>query len=107
MKLMLSIFVTLYCAYLALGPVTKEYGVPKPNEDGFIFDSDVPISKASSPAPLIVVQDEYRDVWLVHVVGGEYPRPIIKRQYYLWLFGPKIKLPCTETSGVQRRKSET
>ncbi len=68
---------TLVCAYFGAWEVTKRYGVPRkihrPRPDGpttFTFGSDC------SPMPLVVQYDELN-----------------RRCYYLWLFGPKIKLP--------------
>ena len=44
------------------------------------------VPRADSPAPLILSQLEWDPDDAVPPIGME-------RRYYLWLFGPKIKLP--------------
>jgi hypothetical protein len=86
----LAIVVTLVCVYFGAWEATKRYGIN--------IDLDWPARRTvlnalgdstgppqirllwgyeTSPAALIIVSDE----------------PISKRKYYLWLFGPRFKLP--------------
>src|SRR5262245_23265786 len=100
----LAIGVTLVCAYFGAWEATKRYGIPnslRTVEEAF-HESSQEISytrviSARSPLPLIICQEESsveglrsnsdsigRQLMWEHYIG---------RQYYLWLFGPKFKLP--------------
>lgn len=107
----LVIFVTLVCAYFGLWETTKRYASGQPVEtvllpDGLVLfstgDDDasdklreavekqssiVSISNVISPGPLIVARSEINVDFNLETVGQR------KRCYYLWLFGPTIKLP--------------
>jgi hypothetical protein len=86
----LGIVVTLVCIYFGLWEATKRYGVVEESKAEF---RSAPPATNGKHWQLIVVES-----------GGESsPMPLVirrnaehgdeKSQYYLWLFGPKIKLP--------------
>lgn len=75
----LAIFVTFVCVYLGAWEATKRYGLPNGME-------------ATSPFPLIVVQTEFVEIPRVRL-ADPYSDYLLTKQVYLWLFGPKIKLP--------------
>ena len=111
----LAIVVTLICAYFAAWEVTKHYAtslIPSAALPSRIFSRgnnqllyEEPtfsdefslkhqklgtqlyyIFAAQSPCPFVVIQDECDCDYMGNDV--EYVR-----SYYLWLFGPKVKLP--------------
>ncbi len=114
----LVIFVTLVCVYFALWEVTKRHGVPgvppmdRPVKRDFSKmreNSNVRLFDASTPVPLIVVEVENDwDAWAEHQMQLM-PRlfvdpppafvgpPPTRTSYYLWLFGPRIRLGCTRS----------
>ena len=78
----LAIFMTLVCAYFGAWEATKRYGIPlKPLSDTFAGSSQLELSSESSPFPFIIRHD--------NLIVFSQPA----REYYLWLFGPRIKLP--------------
>jgi hypothetical protein len=88
----LAIVVTLACAYLAAWKATMKYGLSTPYEIRYItnatggrFTVRGPASE-SSPMPFIIRRHGYMDSYIVR--PGPKPTP----RYYLWLFGPKIKV---------------
>jgi hypothetical protein len=99
----LAIVVTLVCAYLGAWEVTnrvaEQQGKSRSKQDVLIpnhcpFDllfklcpdgSYVEIHQSESPAPFIIYRDEQD--W------DDRKDPTVRRKYYLWLFGPKIKIP--------------
>jgi hypothetical protein len=76
----LGISVAMTCVYLGAWDVTKKYGEKKHVDAGFLDES--------SPAPFIIAKSEH------DIVGG---KDRTRYRYYLWLFGPKIKLPVHST----------
>jgi hypothetical protein len=91
----LAIFVTLVCCYFGAWEVTKRYGLRSRDLDTPWFtaletDNHGPTAFSGffcedrSPAPLIVSRVEH-DTNFMGFKGC--------RRYYLWLFGPRIKLP--------------
>jgi hypothetical protein len=84
----LAIFVTLVCAYFGAWEATKRHGIKQGG--GHMLLSIDPIefgsiASADSPYPLIVAYNESIN-----------QRPVTsknRRRYYVWLFGPEIKLP--------------
>ena len=91
----LAIFVTLVCMYFGAWEATKRYGVPKTP----LRLADLPyIDHAEAPMPLIVFQDEFDSASLVRSDLGNIGHLLIpRRRFYIWLFGPKIKLPFEST----------
>jgi hypothetical protein len=77
----LAIFVMLVCAYLAVWEVTKKWGVGIPGPFS--------VTHAYSPLPLVIAEEE-RQHFFADGVGGP-------RKHYLWLFGPRFKLPFDST----------
>ncbi len=91
----LAIFVTLVCAYFGAWEATKRYGVPpKAKENSLVVGevnrTVVNVIDGSSPMPLIVRQSE---IEVGHPFEFVYSKTEPSDKYYLWLFGPKIKLP--------------
>src|SRR5688572_2982036 len=89
----LAIVVTLICAYFAAWEATKRYGVgPLPRPSGVVA------IRAHSPMPLVIVEDQldgpYDNLLVLVARANSFP-PLSTgtRHYYLWLFGPQIKLP--------------
>lgn len=77
----LAIFVTLIAAYFGAWEATKQ--AMGGRED------------LHSPLPLVIGQDEIGSGQRgIHVVFTQ------SRQYYLWVFGPKIRLPYRPTTIV-------
>jgi hypothetical protein len=90
--------VTLVCAYFAACEATKRYGIPivlTQWPDGYIeersqgngYVEEFLITKVESPFPFILAQREIQQTPIIF--GNESPI----QQYYLWLFGPKVKHP--------------
>lgn len=81
----LAIFMTLVCCYFGALEAAKKYGCNVPMQveiDGELLTLvHTHFNFEHSPAPLVVYQDG-------HFEDGT---------YYLWLFGPKIKLPFEST----------
>lgn len=83
----LAILVTLFCVYMGTWESTKRWGVPTSR----FFDTpghDVPkngIIDATAVAPLLIGVDE------LDVIDNS--DLFYSRRYYLWLFGPRVKLP--------------
>jgi hypothetical protein len=71
----LAIIVTLVCAYIAALEATERYGAnaPGPIDNGFDL-----LAREFAPMPFVVCRTYL------------YRR---NSEYYLWLFGPRIKLP--------------
>ncbi len=104
----LAIFVTLVCAYFGAWEPTRKYGVTK---QGFVINQRpinpfnklaarnapywVCVYRVNSPMPLILTYDLFDDGGQDSVSFG--PRFSKPRFFYLWLFGPKIKLPFDST----------
>ena len=91
----LALLVTLVCAYFGAWEATKKYGkapdMPTSGPQiffGFISDDEVlmPLVIGRSEDGTIVGRDEQGD-WTVEITS------ISCYRYYLWLFGPTIKLP--------------
>src|SRR5687767_5305396 len=88
----LAIVVTLVCAYFGAWEATKRHvdsiKQPEPRvrfitSDGRVFPYG--ISQVDAPLPFIVARTE------CHITP--YRDTLPRRQYYLWLLGPTIKLP--------------
>lgn len=83
----LAIFVTLVCAYFGVWEATKRYGVPETHPAALYENVPLPNSwivwGGSSPMPFVVKEYEV----------GPGREGCCPTYYYLWLFGPKIKLP--------------
>ncbi len=80
--------------YFDAWSLTRKYGVPAPHQNWsapVTVEGEVRIERADSPAPMIIRQDEveYKNV----AAFGPPPRADFPRRYYLWLFGPKVRLP--------------
>jgi hypothetical protein len=94
----LTIFVTLVCAYFGAWEATKKYGVDKKPE--FPVREQLFI-ESHSPAPLLVSTHVMESVPPVPETaqkiapssGWHEVRMVESRKYYLWLFGPRLKLP--------------
>ena len=100
----LFIFMTLICAYFGAWEATKRYGVPvardTPIANVTIVDStgrhgvsvagDTATANASSPAPFRIARDEWK---LEEEPKGAWWDLSQHRCYYLWLFGPRFRLP--------------
>lgn len=83
----LVIFVTLVCVYFGTWEATKRYGVPDCSDSFLRYQQDA-VHAAATPIPLIVTQDHcYLDD-----NNGD-PTFRNPRRYYVWIFGPKLKLP--------------
>ncbi len=84
----LVILVTLGCVYLASWRPTKRYADSLQRSHGSYRDylKGTQCDRATAILPLLICQDEgeFDDT------GGVILFP---RRYYLWFFGPKIKLP--------------
>jgi hypothetical protein len=83
----LAIFVTLVCVYFAAWEATKTSGVID------ILPSAPSHENLISPIPLVLSRDVNgeRNYWRdsnTYVSQG-----YVRRQYFIWLFGPIIKLP--------------
>jgi hypothetical protein len=89
----LAIFITLVCAYFGAWEVTKTWGLPTewPYRDP---STDTNVWIASSPVPFVV---RYELKFSPHLPD--------RSHYYLWLFGPQVKLPFE--SNVKPRLIET
>jgi hypothetical protein len=76
---------TLACAYVALWPLTRKYGIQQvfPTLD-FAKQGEVHIFRSDSPAPLVI-----RDDVVVFPINDDYA---FQRRYYMWL-GVRIELP--------------
>jgi hypothetical protein len=92
----LAILVTLVCAYFGAWVATSKHatgigvpgwrpgaGTPTPKEHGPQYSVS---ARATSPQPLIIRQDDID----YDETTSRFKRT---RRYYLWLLGPKIKLP--------------
>ena len=78
----LAIFVTLVCAYFGAWEATKRFGVPKGNVGHrSLGDAYAAVINAWSPVPFLIICNETS------------PFDDDSQRYYLWLFGPTIKLP--------------
>jgi hypothetical protein len=75
----LASVITLVCAYFAAWSATERFAASL-DQAGYCA--------AYSPVPCILVRFE-----TIQQSAGR--RPLFARQYYLWLFGPTIKLPYT------------
>lgn len=78
----LAIVVTMICVYFGAWEATKKYGV---------------VTKTQfAPAPLVVV-DEVEEFHATPIrysgIGGRIITSEKSRQYYVWLFGPRFRLP--------------
>lgn len=101
----LAIFVTLVCAYFAAWEATKRWGIPdstvdiprtgsgytvrQPTKGRLIHTRNTGVAAvitAGSPAPFVIRTEEL-------VVDVEVGRIKHVMRYYLWFFGPTIKLP--------------
>ena len=87
----LAIAVTMVCAYFAVWEATKKWGAREGTEvihrlDGGILKSR---PRAYSPMPFIVLGEE--EVSVMH--SPDTGHTIVRPAYFLWLFGPTIKLP--------------
>jgi hypothetical protein len=92
----LAVVVTLVCAYFGAWAATKRYGVPAVPAK-FPVEEDTGIIAAGSPTPCLVWRDEFR-----MKEGG------LRRKYYLWLFGPTVKLPFdSKPSSESERRVES
>src|SRR5689334_9886166 len=86
----LAIVVTLACVYFGLWTLTqreaaRQYSIAVDKTTRFFDDenSTLAIMNSRSPLPLLISRDEVR-----------FERPgLYPRCYYLWLFGPMVKLP--------------
>ena len=88
----LAIAVTLVCAYLASWKMTADNNI---NNQQVLYNGT---PTTGVPAPFIVWKDWYSepDQAFVHYrPGAKIPRATTKvtRQYYVWIFGPKVELP--------------
>src|SRR5687768_13552156 len=105
----LCIVMSLICAYFAAWAATKAYGIPQqecgtyridrqqwfiPAEetDAIAFETTQAngpgiyrVEKVRTPGPLLMIQDQL----VIKEPHGLQRR----RRYYVWLFGPMIKLP--------------
>ena len=90
----LFIFMTLVGAYFGAWEVTKLYGL---NSSGEVFDYD-----ERSPAPFIIARDEVapgsKRIGRNRILYGDFRY----RRYYLWLFGPRFRLPFEGKTELQR-----
>jgi hypothetical protein len=87
----LLIAVALVCAYLASWRPTEKRAYQCVTTRGVIFPrrqwdpkplgNQAYVENAASPLPLVISQVEMSDEWSK------------SRRYYLWLFGPAVKLP--------------
>ena len=89
----LFVFVTLVCAYFGAWEATKKYGVPFGPEGPAPKRDIYSIVDSTSPVAFIVSRQE----WCVDLDGTNESRQSIHRHYYLWLFGPMIRLPFEGT----------
>ncbi len=87
----LAIFLTLVCVYFGAWEATKKYGVRKVSSDVISESEHVRFSKA--PGPSLVLVDVHRRSERIKTNDGYVIHFIPVRLYYVWLFGPKIKLP--------------
>ncbi len=83
----LAIVVTLVCVYLGAWEATKRYGLTNERHEM----SPLPV-REMSPLPLIIIQTGWFEGprTTLYDPYGEWSH---RRRFYLWLFGPKIKLP--------------
>ena len=90
----LAIVVTLVCAYLGTWDATKNFGVPESHPWSNPIMPEPWIVAADAPLPLIVRCDERR-VGFARALVTNRPMSVVTqyRCYYVWLFGPTIKLP--------------
>jgi hypothetical protein len=99
----LAILITLVCAYFGLLDATKKFGVPnlhpltdpiRPDPRTNSVRAEPRIVATDAPLPLIVRCDERRE-GLAWAPVTHKPMTIVTRNrcYYVWLFGPMIKLP--------------
>ncbi len=81
----LAIFVTLVCVYFGAWEATKRYGPRSISDDVLVLEEP--------PAPFIVrgYLLEYQPMTSLSDI-----RILATRRYYIWLFGPTIKLPYEE-----------
>jgi hypothetical protein len=101
----LAIFVTLVCAYFGAWEATKRYGVfdllnPTMPDSGYFEMYDVPFH-ARVPVPFLIASDQVKGHrsssgtpgTRIELADDFIDGSFIKRTYYLWLVGPRIKLP--------------
>jgi hypothetical protein len=88
----LAIVVTVLCAYFAAWMPTRRAAekIGSPDDPAQWINSSegrdwTLRENAHSPAPLVMSQVEWQP--------GDKPPYHARREYYLWLFGPKFKLP--------------
>src|SRR5688500_8839522 len=87
----LTIVVTLICAYFAAWEATKRYGV---TEDHYQFSNlDSWVGDEQSPMPFVISRCETPAMTVEQFMNPRFLTPSPRRRYYLWIFGPKIKLP--------------
>ena len=79
----LAIFVTSVCVYFGAWEATKKYGLP------VVLNDEA--EQADSPMPLVI-----REVTSGFYLNAPYAIHHTS-EYYLWLFGPKMKLPIGST----------
>jgi hypothetical protein len=77
----LAIFVTLICVYFGAWEATKRYGVAPPLQNREEYS--LTAADDFSPIPFIVRGEELDGGCIL----------MRKRTYYVWLLGPKLKLP--------------
>lgn len=86
----LLIFVSLACIYFGCWELTKRQGCGQ-------------LPNASSPMPLIIRSDDYRTSGVnMGMVTARVHWPC--RNYYLWLFGPKIRIWQTDREEEEVRE---
>ena len=89
----LAVLVTLVCAYFAAWEVTKRYGVPTFDPRG------TPMFKVTSPIPFVLAYEDTHGFGIggIESDGGMMGASAMNgppvTYYYLWLFGPKLKIP--------------
>jgi hypothetical protein len=82
------VLITLFCAALACWRATKKYGI----QDVHTYVSKRGIGMdASSDFPLIVGVSEIDGPAVVRTIPQR--NAVITRRYYIWLFGPVLRLP--------------
>jgi hypothetical protein len=90
----LAIFVTLVCAYFGAWEATVRHAARQSASDPIDTDTEtIYIVEATAPYPFIVRQKESVVRWDQNPNFTKSERSKKPVYYYLWLFGPRIKLP--------------
>ena len=81
--------ITLVCCYFGAWKATRRWGIVAgrdPTNDAIVIFGRAPtharrIDTVTAPLPFLIVSDQYE------------PPNSCPTRYYLWLFGPMVKLP--------------